>query len=172
MNDEFPRKAISLIETDHILSDQNDDLDWTHVLPRKGLPIINIDISRYAIFFLVAASIVTDALLLLAGSPQKALSNSSSQSCCSASDPTAKKHTPVTPPKVSDATKKTRNAVNENEHSGHSSQPALITSTLPYVRALNFPLTNADNLMINICTVVREICVTVVSIMAIEKGEN
>ena len=120
------------------MSDQNDDLDWTHVLPRKGLPIINIDISRYAIFFLVAASIVTDALLLLAGSPQKALSNSSSQSCCSASDPTSKKHTPITPPKVSDATQKTRNAVNENEHSGHSSQPALITSTLPYVRALNF----------------------------------
>ena len=120
------------------MSDQNDDLNWTHVLPRKGLPIINIDISRYAIFFLVAASIVTDALLLLAGSPQKALSNSSPQSCCSASDPTAKKHTPVTPPKVSDATQKTRKAVNENEHSGHSSQPALITSTLPYVRALNF----------------------------------
>ena len=120
------------------MSDQNDDLDWTHVLPRKGLPIINIDISRYAIFFLVAASIVTDALLLLAGSPQKVPSNSSSQSCCSASNPTAKKHTPVTPPKVSDATQKTRNAVKENEHSGHSSQPALITSTLPYVRALNF----------------------------------
>ena len=120
------------------MSDQNDDLDWTHVLPRKGLPIVNIDISRYAIFFLVAASIVTDALLLLAGSPQKVPSNSSSQSCCSASDPTAKKHTPVTPPKVSDATQKTRNAVKENEHSGHSSQPALITSTLPYVRALNF----------------------------------
>ena len=120
------------------MSDQNDDLDWTHVLPRKGLPIINTDISRDAVFFLVAASIVTDALLLLAGSPQKAIPNSSSQSCGSASDPTAKKHTPVTPPKVSDATQKTRNAVNENEHSGHSSQPALITSTLPYVRALNF----------------------------------
>ena len=120
------------------MSDQNDDLDWTHVLPRKGLPIINIDISRYAIFFLVAASIVTDALLLLAGSPQKPLSNSSSQSCCKASDPTAKKHTPITPPKVSDATQKTRNAVNEKEQSGHCSQPALITSTLPYVRALNF----------------------------------
>ena len=120
------------------MSDQNDDLNWTHVLPRKGLPIINIDIPRYAIFFLVAASIVTDALLLLAGSPQKALSNSSSPSCCKASDPTAKKHTPITPPKVSDATQKTRNAVNEKEHSGHSSQPALITSTLPYVRALNF----------------------------------
>lgn len=120
------------------MSDQNDDLDWTHVLPRKGLPIINIDISRYAIFFLVAASIVTDALLLLAGSPQKALSNSSSPSCCKASDPTAKKHTPITPPKVSDATQKTRIAVNEKEHSGHCSQPALITSTLPYVRALNF----------------------------------
>ena len=132
---------MNLLDSDRphfVLSDQNDDLDWTHVLPRKGLPIINIDISRYAIFFLVAASIVTDALLLLAGSPQKVPSNSSSQSCCSASDPTAKKHTPVTPPKVSDATQKTRNAVNENEHSGHSSQPALITSTLPYVRALNF----------------------------------
>ena len=81
---------------------------------------------------------MTDALLLLAGSPQKALSNSSSQSCCKVSDPTAKKHTPITPPKVSDATQKTRNAVNEKEHSGHCSQPALITSTLPYVRALNF----------------------------------
>ena len=132
---------MNLLDSDRphfVLSDQNDDLDWTHVLPRKGLPIINIDISRYAIFFLVAASIVTDALLLLAGSPQKVPSNSSSQSCCSASNPTAKKHTPVTPPKVSDATQKTRNAVNENEHSGHCSQPALITSTLPYVRALNF----------------------------------
>ena len=81
---------------------------------------------------------MTDALLLLAGSPQKALSNSSSPSCCKASDPTAKKHTPITPPKVSDATQKTRIAVNEKEHSGHCSQPALITSTLPYVRALNF----------------------------------
>ena len=81
---------------------------------------------------------MTDALLLLAGSPQKALSNSSSQSCYNASDPTSKKRTPITPPKVSDATQKTRNAVNENEHNGHSSQPALITSTLPYVRALNF----------------------------------
>lgn len=121
-----------------VLSHQNDDLDWTHVLPRKGLPIININISRYAIFFLVAASIVTDALLLLAGSPQKVQSISSSQSCCNASDSTSKKHTPVTPLKVSDATQKTQNAVNENEHSGHSSQPALITSTLPYVRALNF----------------------------------
>ena len=35
-----------------------------------------------------------------------------------------------------------------------------------------YPLTNADNLMINIYTVVRENCVTVVSIMAIEKGKN
>ena len=79
---------------------------------------------------------MTDALLLLAGSPQKVPSISSSQSCCNASDPTAKEHTPVTPPKVSDATQ--RNNVNEKEHSGHSSQPPLITSTLPYVRALNF----------------------------------
>lgn len=81
---------------------------------------------------------MTDALLLLAGSPQKVQSISSSQSCCNVSDPTAKKHTPITPPKVSDVTQKTRNALNEKEHSGRSSQPALITSTLPYVRALNF----------------------------------
>lgn len=113
------------------MSGQSDDLDRTHVRPRKGLPI-----SRNAIFFLVAATIVTDALLLLAGSPQKVPSNSSSQSCYNASDPIAKKHTPVTPPKVSDATQ--RDAVNEKEHSGQHSQPALITSTLPYVRALNF----------------------------------
>lgn len=81
---------------------------------------------------------MTDALLLLAGSPQKVQSISSSQSCCNVSDPTAKKHTPITSPKVSDVTQKTRNALNEKEHSGRSSQPALITSTLPYVRALNF----------------------------------
>ena len=46
---------MNLLDSDRphfVLSDQNDDLDWTHVLPRKGLPIINIDISRYAIFFL------------------------------------------------------------------------------------------------------------------------
>lgn len=81
---------------------------------------------------------MTDALLLLAGSPQKIPPQSQSQLDRSASVLTSGKRNPVTPPK------KTRSVQEQssNDKRPHvdslPSQTGLITSTFPYVRALDF----------------------------------
>lgn len=94
--------------------------------------------ARLLSFFFSAASIVTDALLLLAGSPQKIPPQSQSQLDRSASVLTSGKRNPVTPPKKTHSVQ---------EHSANDKQPrvdslpsqaGLITSTFPYVRALDF----------------------------------
>ena len=85
-----------------------------------------------------ATSIVTDALLLLAGSPQKMPLQSQSQLDRSASVLTSGKRNPVTPPKKTQSVQ--QQSANDKQPRVDSlpRQGGLITSTFPYVRALDF----------------------------------
>ena len=91
--------------------------------------------------FFSATSIVTDALLLLAGSPQKYPPKAQSQLDHSASVLTPRKQNPVTPRKKKTHTVQERSASdNRPSVNSLSSQASLISSTFPYVRALDFNL--------------------------------
>lgn len=81
---------------------------------------------------------MTDALLLLAGSPQKIPPQSQSQLDLSASVLTSGKRNPVTPPKKIQSVQE-QSANDKQRHvDSLPSQGGLITSTFPYVRALDF----------------------------------
>ena len=81
---------------------------------------------------------MTDALLLLARSPQKIPPQSQSQLDRSASVLSSGKRNPVTPPKKTQSVRE-QSANNRRQHvDSLPSQPGLITSTFPYVRALDF----------------------------------
>ena len=81
---------------------------------------------------------MTDALLLLAGSPQKIPPQLQSQLDHSASVLTSGKRNPVTPPKKTQSVQE-QSANDKQLHvDSLPSQAGLITSTFPYVRALNF----------------------------------
>lgn len=86
---------------------------------------------------------MTDALLLLAGSPQKkSPSRSSPQLNNSATVPVSERKNPDTPPRELHSA--CGSSINDKQPCRQSlvNQPALITSTLPYVRALNFAIGN------------------------------
>ena len=94
--------------------------------------------TRLPSFSSSATSIVTDALLLLAGSPQKIPPQSQSQLDRSASVLSSGKRIPVTPPKKTQSVRE-QSANNRRQHvNSLPSQAGLITSTFPYVRALDF----------------------------------
>ena len=94
--------------------------------------------TRLPSFSSSATSIVTDALLLLAGSPQKIPPQSQSQLDRSASVLSSGKRIPVTPPKKTQCVRE-QSANNRRQHvDSLPSQAGLITSTFPYVRALDF----------------------------------
>lgn len=90
------------------------------------------------IFFSSATSIVTDALLLLAGSPQKIPPHSQSQLDRSASVLTSGKRNPVTPPKKTHSVQEQSANDKQPRVDSLPSKAGLITSTFPYVRALDF----------------------------------
>ncbi|KAL9969201.1 hypothetical protein ACROYT_G021390 [Oculina patagonica] len=90
---------------------------------------------------LSATSIVTDALLLLAGSPQKIPPQVQAQLDHSASVLSSGKRKAVTPPKKTHSVQGRLN-ISEKRPTVDtlSSQASLVTSSFPYVRALDFNL--------------------------------
>ena len=81
---------------------------------------------------------MTDALLLLAGSPQKIPPQSQSQLDRSASVLTSGKRNPVTPPKKTQSVQEQPAIDKQPRVDSLPRQAGLITSTYPYVRALDF----------------------------------
>ena len=91
--------------------------------------------------FFPATNIVTDALLLLAGSPQKKNpSQATSQLIYTVSDPTSGKRNPVTPPTKRHSVQRSPGNEKQAGRQSTDNQTAFITSTIPYVRALDFNL--------------------------------